>query len=265
MVISPRRTPDPDGVVAIDLVAAGVRGRRRGVGVGDVPWILDGHHVPLEWKRSIALSVYLYVRSGELRALQWEDVDFAHSVADIHRSQDREGTEKTTKTGNVRQVPIEPTLLPLLAAMRAEVDGRGPVIELPDDRHLSRGLRSLLTKAKITRSRLLADDATRKNLTWYDLRATGITWLAIRGDDPLKIMARAGHTGFATTQGYIRSAEPMRADFGQVFPTLPNELSGRVVSLRFRSEGSQVPGSIVEAPGIEPGSARLPDHLRSRA
>jgi hypothetical protein len=109
----------------------------------------------------------------------------------------------------------------LLSAMRAEAGGRGPVSELPDDRHLARALRGILKAAGIDRAELFATDATRKNMTWYDLRATGITWMAIRGDDPLKIMARAGHEDFATTQGYIREVEAVREGFGDVFPPLP--------------------------------------------
>lgn len=38
----------------------------------------------------------------------------------------------------------------------------------------------------------------------YDLRATGITWVALAGTDPLRIRQRAGHENFETTQGYIR-------------------------------------------------------------
>jgi integrase len=41
-------------------------------------------------------------------------------------------------------------------------------------------------------------------IRFHDLRASGITWMAVRGDDPQKIQARAGHTDFNTTQGYIR-------------------------------------------------------------
>jgi hypothetical protein len=44
--------------------------------------------------------------------------------------------------------------------------------------------------------------------------------MAIRGDDPLRIQHRAGHTSFTTTQGYIRQAEAVRAGFGDVFPPL---------------------------------------------
>jgi hypothetical protein len=45
--------------------------------------------------------------------------------------------------------------------------------------------------------------------------------MAVRGDDPLKIKQRAGHTTFQTTQGYIREAEAVREGFAEVFPTLP--------------------------------------------
>jgi hypothetical protein len=114
-------------------------------------------------------------------------------------------------------------VLPLLRAMRAEAEGRGAVIELPDDRHLSRSLRAILAKAGVTRPELLASDATRKGLTWYDLRATGITWAAIRGDDPLEIVQRAGHEDVRTTQSYLGEAEAVR----DVFPEPPACLLNR--------------------------------------
>ena len=63
-------------------------------------------------------------------------------------------------------------------------------------------------------------EATSKPMTWYDLRATGITWRAVRGDDPLRIRYDAGHRDFTTTQGYIRAADAFRGDaqsFGEVF------------------------------------------------
>ena len=41
-------------------------------------------------------------------------------------------------------------------------------------------------------SRAFETDATRKRLRFHDLRSTGLTWMAIRGDDPLKIQQRAG-------------------------------------------------------------------------
>ena len=220
---------------------------------------------PLEWRRPIALATYLYVRASELRALTWEDVDVERGIIHVHRSLDREGDAKSTKTGITRRFAVEPALLPLLRVMHAEAGGRGRVLALPDDRHLARALRGLLTRAGLSRADLFARDSTRKAMTWHDLRATGITWMAIRGDDPLKIMQRAGHADFQTTQGYIREAEAVRAGFGDVFPVLPLSLWEGGVSSGNRPDEPQTLGNMVEAPGIEPGSARRPAHLRSRA
>jgi len=63
-------------------------------------------------------------------------------------------------------------------------------------------------------------------ITFHDLRATGNTWCAVRGDDPLKIKQRAGHSTLSTTEGLIREAENLRDGFGTLFPALPLSLHG---------------------------------------
>jgi hypothetical protein len=50
--------------------------------------------------------------------------------------------------------------------------------------------------------------------------------MAARGDDPLRIMQRAGHADFETTKIYLRDAENLSAGFGSVFPALPDRLFG---------------------------------------
>jgi integrase len=183
--------------------------------------------VPLQWRRFVALAVYLYVRMGELEALEWEDVDLERGIIHIHRAIDHEedGSIKATKTDTPRKFPIEPALLPLLRLMYEESDGEGRVITLPSETNHARGLRTYLMRAGVTRAELHAKgDKSRKQITAYDLRATGITWRAVRGDDPLKVMAAAGHKIFSTTQGYIREAEPIREGFGAVFPSIDSML-----------------------------------------
>jgi hypothetical protein len=48
---------------------------------------------------------------------------------------------------------------------------------------------------------------------------------AARGDNPLRIKQRAGHSGFATTEGYVREAENLMEGFGDPLPPLPPELT----------------------------------------
>jgi hypothetical protein len=160
-----------------------------------------------------------------------------------------------------------------------EAGGRGSVVAVRGtDRKLSRQLRRCLALAQVDRTELFAmRDPTRKAMTFHDLRATAITWCAVRGDDPLKIKQRAGHASFSTTEGYIREAENLREGFGEMFPPLPSSLLSAAKPIRRRVSASvsafgSMPTAIlaknkrfqVEAPGIEPGSENdLIAHLRT--
>lgn len=73
-------------------------------------------------------------------------------------------------------------------------------------------------------------------MTWHDLRATGITWRAVRGDEPLE-----------TTQKYIREAEVIRDGFGEVFPPLPASLLGAGEGAPPAGGGPGGPGKSSEA------------------
>ncbi len=48
--------------------------------------------------------------------------------------------------------------------------------------------------------------------------------MAVRGDEPIRIVNRAGPENIATTQTYIRAAEAIREGFGEMFPSLPKAL-----------------------------------------
>jgi hypothetical protein len=54
--------------------------------------------------------------------------------------------------------------------------------------------------------------------------------MAVRGDDPLKIKQRCGHTTFSTTELYIREAEAVQEGFGVPFPACqrPSSESPRI-------------------------------------
>lgn len=182
--------------------------------------------IPLAIRRAYAVTAYLYPRAGEVEALHWEDIDLTHSTVHVHRAVDPEtGEIRGTKGKAARNFDLEPELVPLLRAMRDERPKDAMVFE-PWPLHKDRAgqFRKYLKTAGVTRATLFASDKTRKNITFHDLRATGTTWAAIRGDDALRIMHRAGHKDLTTTQGYIREAENVSRDFGTVFPPLPREL-----------------------------------------
>jgi integrase len=163
--------------------------------------------VPLACRRAVAIAIYTYLRDGELRAVHWDggDVDLEHGVLSVTKAM-RGGSVKPTKTGQTRRFLLEATLLPLLRAMHKEAGHKGPVVHLRGD-HMARLLRRWLHTAGVRRPELHHGSPTRKPLTWHDLRATGATWMAVRGDDPLKSKQRCGHATFSTTELYIREAE----------------------------------------------------------
>lgn len=90
--------------------------------------------------------------------------------------------------------------MPLLRATHSEANGAGPVITMRDQKWWAADLPKHLEAARVTRAALFRNDATYKRLRFHDLRGTGLTWMAMRGDDPLKIQQRAGHTTFDMTR-----------------------------------------------------------------
>jgi hypothetical protein len=172
------------------------------------------------------LATYFYVRGGELEALEWNSVSFEHGYVLIHRAVDgHTGDVKSTKTKDVRKVPIERALLPLLAKMHEEAGGEGKVVVMPPRESWAARLRKYLEWAGVKRADLFADDGTRRMISFHDLRHTGITWRALRGDEPLKVQRAARHDDLRTTQRYINDAQTFEgATFGEVFPAVPLSL-----------------------------------------
>jgi len=222
--------------------------------------------VPLNARRRIVLSTYLCVRGGELKALTWDKIDLERGVIRVDEAFDRERDEnKSVKTGNrgARRYAIEPTLLPLLKAMHKETGGVGPAVPMGLQKLWAAELRNALAAAKVKRPELFATTDASKRVRFHDLRASGLTWMAIRGDSPVHIKLVAGHTAFEMTSKYIAAAGAVDLLPGEtVFPELPENLikppEPSVVRKVGRlsqnlSQESQVFETVVEAPGIEPG------------
>ncbi len=91
------------------------------------------------------------------------------------------------------------------------------------------------------------NDATRKHITFHDLKATAGTWMALRGDNPLTIMQRLAHRDLKTTLAYVRSAEMLG---------LPRPRSCRFsarhqrTAREYRTQGLSAE-NLAEPPGIE--------------
>ncbi len=182
---------------------------------------------------------YTYVRPNELAAWLAKDVEIDVGVIKISKAwnfvKDEPKDYPKSKAG-VRDVPIEPSLVPL---MRLLLDGLGPdervFTNYPNKDKWAELLRDDLERAGVSRAALFEDTPTVKQITLYDLRASGITWRTLRGDEPRVIQQEAGHEKYATTEGYVRAARLYRGKVGEPFPTLPPDVVDPSAVSRFRS------------------------------
>jgi integrase len=219
--------------------------------------------VPRAWRRNVAIALYLALRDGEQRALQWSNVDLEHGVVTVAEVIDRKTNKRrdgTKGSNKIRMVPIPATLAPLLAAMKKASKGKGLVCPRSTTKHMARDLRRWLMVANVTRSQLHDDTTVNKPLRWHDLRATGLTWYAVTGRSSTEIRDIAGHTMTSMTDRYMRTAGVIRAGrFGEVFPPLPDPSDLVAVGSASVSSRDDTPRAkyakpmayMVEAPRIE--------------
>lgn len=182
--------------------------------------------VPLEWRETYAVAAYLYLRPGELRALTFGDVDLGAGLVHVTKAYDEEARDvKPPKTVNgIRDVPIEPSLAPLLTRLsngKRSTDLVAPLLGTIGENKRALLFREHLEIARLTRKRLTKSTATELMVNLRSLRDSGITWLAIAGVELARIQRRAGHDDIKTTLGYVKMAEDLTGAIGTPFSPLP--------------------------------------------
>lgn len=219
------RVRDDDPCHGVELPDAGPTREATFLYPSEAVRLLGCREVPHATRRVYAVAIYLYARAGEFSALRCEDLDLPRGIVHLSRSIDRLDQSAPTKTRSNRTWVVEPAILPLLRALHHEAGGRGTLLpDWPRSRY-AKELRVHLRLAGCTRPEIYTADETHRPLTGHDLRATGITWRAIRGDSLLDIQEAVGHRSSSTTEGYVRRGRALAAAFdGGVFPELPAAL-----------------------------------------
>lgn len=189
--------------------------------------LLACKRVPLVRRRLYATAVYCCARAGEALALLWgKGVDLQHNMVRINRTWDSEELrfQEFTKEGDSRHFAIELILRPVLQVMANEATND---LVFPTLDHLADTLRADLLRAGVTRAALHERKPGALLMRFHDLRATGVTYMALRGDPDNAIRERAGHKDFKTTQLYIRRGHQAHgASIGEPFAPLPEALLG---------------------------------------
>lgn len=141
------------------------------------------------------LAILTGMRSGELHALKWSDVDFVSGFISISKAWTRYNGEGPTKTAKNRVCPISAECRKFLQELKLE-SGRSEHV-LPRLWEWDQGQQGKVIKD-------FCGGIGITPVTFHDLRATFITQMLNNGVALSKVMSIVGHSSLKTTQGYLR-------------------------------------------------------------
>jgi len=139
------------------------------------------------------------LRSGEIGALRWTDVDFAKREVNIRRNLVR-GHEGTPKGGEARAVPMSGRLCRVLVEHHATEGGMGRVLRREDGSDMT-------TDSQRTILRRVALYAGLPAYGMHALRHCFGSRMMNGGAGAKVVMRLLGHTRLATTERYIHAAD----------------------------------------------------------
>lgn len=183
------------------------------------------------WYAIWSVAVLTGMRSGELHALEWSDVDLETNNIVISKSYNaRSKKVKCTKAGYWRNMPISTELKKLLLELKAGDPTRVHV--LPRHRDWVKG-----EQAKVLRQ--FCRHIGLKSVKFHTLRACFATQLLSNGVAPIRVMKIAGWKDLATMERYVRLSgidERGATECLKVFPTDADVMAQVVNLVDFRAK-----------------------------
>jgi integrase len=190
-----------------------------------------------------AIGALAGLRTGEILALRWDDLDLDRRILHVRR-QVRHGKLGPVKDGDEREVGVQQDLLPILAAWRLRTGAEGQLFrpvnperggtkDTPATHLASRTLTKHLHGA-LKRMKLVLRDASggESYLTWYQAtRHTFASHYMMAGGDLAKLQAELGHSDIQTTQRYAKLSPDFRTSKDFSLIKLPKLGKGKVVAL----------------------------------
>ena len=170
-----------------------------------------------------AMALMTGMRSGELFALKWTDIDFDGRTISVSKSWNSKIGITPTKTRRNRTVPVSDDLARFLKEIKLK-DGTEEFV-LPRLREWEHG-----DQARVTRD--FCEGLGITSVKFHDLRATFITNLLARGESLARVMSIVGHSELKTTNGYLRKAGvDVQGGTDKLGYKLPNESEAEVLSI----------------------------------
>lgn len=177
-------------------------------------------------KAAVLLAALCGLRLGEVRGLQWEDIDEERGLIEVrHNAPTNCDTVKAPKWGSVRTVPAPQAVLDALALCKAMPEAKGssfviynqakkdkPVEEVTIMRGLHRILERLAlgekyaTATKKEKFEALAAFKAR-NITLHALRHTFVSLTRAAGVPDFAVMRLAGHKTASMMENYSHAGQ----------------------------------------------------------
>jgi integrase len=150
-----------------------------------------------EWYYHYAVGLYTGLRSGEMFALPWENVNLERRQILVNCAWSSKDGFKSTKSGNDRVVEIPLPLVPVLTELKLKTYSTGFV--LPRIWKWEQGEQARML-------RLFLKSNGLPEIRFHDLRASWATLLLSRGVAPSKVMSMGGWSDMKTMLIYMRKA-----------------------------------------------------------
>ncbi len=177
--------------------------------------LVEAKRLKHAWYPIWALALLTGMRSGELHALTWTDVDLENRRITVSKSYNTRMREvKCTKAGYWRTVPISDELYALILELKTNAPDREHV--LPRSRDWNKG-----EQARILRA--FCKGVGLPSIRFHALRACFATQLLAHDVAPARVMKICGWKDLKTMQRYIRMAGIDERGATQVLKIMPSD------------------------------------------
>ncbi len=163
------------------------------------------------WRAMMIVALNTGLRRGELRALQWNDVDLKTGRI-VERRNVYRGHFGTPKGGRMREIPLNQSARITLQDHRHL---RGPFVFCNED--------GSYLKSDTCRKMLeavLAKSGLTKRIGWHTLRHSFASHLVMRGVSLAVVQRLLGHSSITTTMRYSHLSPEISADAVKVLDTV---------------------------------------------
>jgi integrase len=187
--------------------------------------LLDAKIHQHPWYPIWAFALSTGMRSGELMALEWGDIDEKSGIIRVSKSfNKRFKIVKCPKNGTWRNVDINSKLMELIKELRFTRGQESHVLPRFPEWKSGEG-------GKVLRL-FLSNIGIQKEVVFHTLRACFATHLLSQGVEPLKVMRMGGWSDLKTFQIYLRLSGIDVKGVTQALDIMPNrDTTSNVVSL----------------------------------